>query len=94
MHIILSWIGGAAVIVVIGFMAGVHWQKNQQQLEHDRQVARLEARIADATKAMQMQRQLAGAYLAKMKELAEAPAPENSNTAFEADAAKRIGAIR
>jgi predicted metalloendopeptidase len=94
MQTILAWIGGTVVVFVIGFLGGAHWESKRNQAEHAAQVVRLEARIADANKAMQMQRQLAGAYLAQMEKLATAPAPPNSNTAFDEAAAKRIGAIR
>lgn len=94
MQTILAWIGGTVVVFAIGFLSGAHWRDRHYQAEHAAQVARLEVRIADANKAMQMQRQLAGAYLAQMEKLATAPAPANSNTAFDEAAAKRIGAIK
>ena len=94
MNVILTWIGGAAVIFVIGFLGGANWRDNKYQQQHAEQVARLNVRINEAEAARAEQKRIADAYLKRIGELADAPAPANSNTAFDQAAAKRIGAIR
>lgn len=94
MQIILSWIGGAAIIFVIGFFTGSNWRDNKYQQQHAAQVAQLEKRLADADAAMIEQKRIADAYLARLGELANAEPPPNKREAFDEAAAKRIGAIK
>ena len=54
MQTLLTWIGGAAVLFVIGFLGGAHWESKQCQRNIAARQAQFEANVAAANKATEI----------------------------------------
>lgn len=90
---ILTWIGGAAVLFLIAFLAGAQWRNTQHKLELAQAKAVFEQTVAAANAAYAGQKVIDDAELAALKALVDTT-PTNPAIALNKDAAGRIGAIR
>jgi hypothetical protein len=93
MQTILAWIGGAAVICVVGFLAGAQWRDAKYVRELAAAKAAFEVLVSDAQNAYAAQKVTDDAELARLKTLADTT-PANPTIALKKDAAGRVGAIK
>jgi len=93
MHMILTWIGGAVVLLSIGILAGVQMRDARYQRELAQAKAAFEQLVSEAKSAEEAAAAVHAVELARLKTLVDVT-PANPTIALKKDAAGRVGAIK